>query len=69
MEWISCKDRMPEIEVRVLACTCQGRVWMVARRKPNKNQRGGPWVTDFGIYDEPMFTHWMPLPDPPKEAN
>ena len=76
-EWISVKDRLPEIEfednqhqasIMVLATTCGGILFgYFYIYKYN-----GTW--EFVSYDEDMdfdrcvtVTHWMPLPEPPKE--
>ena len=58
--WISVEERLPEPRKRVLACACDDRhdyYKEVSFLLPN-----GAWFGGF----EP--THWMPLPEPPKEA-
>ena len=69
-EWISVKDRLPEMEANVLMYFA-----------PDKNMAAGfmcdvdedrtMWCayTDGGFYTDCDFepTHWMPLPEPPKE--
>ena len=63
-KWISVKDRLPEHNVLVLC------VWLDGRdRKQNRGfatyQQHGVWyVSNEGM---PEVTHWMPLPEPPKE--
>lgn len=61
-EWIPVTDRLPEYGSRVIACGEKGGVFMV--RSEGKN-------TGFGKMDGGSkyrsFTHWMPLPEPPKE--
>lgn len=62
-EWISTKDRLPEEDGEVLAVLF-GRVYMVwhlAITKQFETPSGMVW----GIDD---VTHWMPLPEPPKEG-
>lgn len=56
MEWISVSDRLPEIGKPVLGSEGDNRmtVWVI-----NSHE------------EYPLFsgyvTHWMPLPEPPKE--
>ena len=64
MSWISVKDRLPEDgeDVVVIARTGIPYWYHVAHLKR------GRWMRDSGqrIYD--TVTHWMPLPEPPKEV-
>lgn len=53
-DWISVKDRLPEDGERVLVTEC-GRVFV---------ERFDRLLG----FDTPT-THWMPLPDPPKEES
>jgi len=69
-EWISMKDRLPEEDKQVLTYAIQSK---------NIHDDGFPyqtgvyirgrWLTDH--FCESSFienvTHWMPLPEPPKE--
>lgn len=76
MEWISVKDRMPEIQVEVLA------VFKNLRTPRSKDivttaymRQNGTWSgADYGTAIEAVtfsdkghfaVTHWMPLPEPP----
>lgn len=67
MEWISIKEKLPPIEKKVLI--------MLPRRKiPAYGEYGedGFWYSvelHFPFYYDicKTPTHWMPLPDPPKE--
>lgn len=60
--WISVKDRLPEEYVAVL-------IW------DGDNVCKAEYVTDYGWggiptnmgLDRSSVTHWMPLPEPPKE--
>jgi len=60
MEWISVKDRLPN-KVYVLCC----------------NSNSLPFIACFGVWgnywacsgERTNVTHWMPLPEPPKEKN
>ena len=62
--WISCAERLPDEQQEVICLTSDGsfRVfgwtyidWM--------------WFDDNEWWDEKDVTHWMPLPQPPKEMN
>lgn len=56
-EWISVKDRLPEPWVEVLVY--RGADWPVVSCEVDTNRN---WLHFFNI------THWMPLPEPPKEC-
>lgn len=71
MQWISVKDRLPVVEIDpdiadvdgmdngrcFLTCDEDGCIEIV----PFYAKRKGFAMEDIGI------THWMPLPEPPKE--
>ena len=71
-EWISVKDGLPEDDVRVLVCGNGGdeshviAITQYTHRKYGYNIEGWiePWQYFFYNYE---ITHWMPLPEPPKE--
>ena len=58
--WISVTERLPAPDERVLACTCN-KVLAVGR------VHGGRWVVSWNNDCLPSVTHWMPLPEAPKE--
>lgn len=66
--WISVKDKSPEINQRVLLATNEKRSIVTGYRlsPAGKNE---PWFhTDLGLWcGTETVTHWMPLPEPPKE--
>jgi hypothetical protein len=68
MSWISVKDESPEINQRVLLATNEKRSIVTGHRlsPAGKNE---PWFhTDLGLWcGTETVTHWMPLPDRPKE--
>ena len=77
--WISVKDRLPEKQTPVLVYVPpysdedEEYIGHVAMSYYTHSARGGYWAgTDgniygaIGIVHEP--THWMPLPEPPKEG-
>lgn len=66
--WISVEERLPEKSVPVLAYK-DGRIWYCER-----NWQSGCWESlsfaatkEYGMYWSKGPTHWMPLPEPPKE--
>ena len=77
-EWISVDDRLPddEQEVLVIAHGWGGRLVYVGSHKRVEAQKS--WLTgitnkssEWSLWGwcylkEPMVTHWMPLPQPPK---
>ena len=60
--WIPVTERLPEVGSRVIACGEKGGVFVV---------KSEGITTGFGRMDGTSkyrsFTHWMPLPEPPKE--
>ena len=58
-EWISAKDRLPEEDSSVLVWEKQGFAFV-------DWYKFGVW--QLGAENRAIITHWMPLPDPPKEA-
>lgn len=61
MRWIPVEERLPEEKQRVIArCERVGTSvgWIL----------WGNWMTDIGP-GAGKVTHWMPLPQPPKEAS
>ena len=59
MEWISVKDRLPERMQPVIVCRDNGKVEQGYRDV-------GDWWKVYGTRTKNV-THWMPLPEPPKE--
>ena len=57
-DWISVKDRMPEENVPVLVWDSQGFAFIDIHES-------GKWR--IGTPHYAVITHWMPLPEPPKE--
>lgn len=56
-EWISAKDRLPDVTGKYLVCTTKGSVYLAKFSVPDL------FHTDMNTY----ITHWQPLPEPPKE--
>ena len=58
-KWISVEERLPEKEGKYIVCTAKGSVYCT-----KFSTRHGPcFHTDMYTH----ITHWMPLPEPPKE--
>ena len=62
-EWISVKDSLPEIGVRVLTLD----KWRhIHDRELYQYRSGGLVFRPDGLEPGNDVTHWMPLPEPPK---
>ena len=57
--WIPVTERLPEAGVKAIAVTKNGSCMVVGY-----NHRFKRWQCAGNI----VFTHWMPLPEPPKEG-
>ena len=67
MEWISVEDKMPEPETEVLCINSMGvKVvgWLFYGMK-NKDEK--QYVCDAEFVKVVNITHWVPLPEPPKD--
>ena len=63
--WISVKDRLPEKDSTVLIYTDEHDIYMAKIYGENE---AWPISNSCGCCGrEERFTHWMPLPQPPKE--
>lgn len=65
MEWISVKDRMPEPNTQVLGWYKDNPFSKFCPEVVSWNGNG--WVFVYGRRYVTAVTHWMPLPEPPKE--
>lgn len=76
-EWVSVDDRLPEIAGKYLISrkTVYGNliniVWYDTNYNGGNDDMKGKSVwymfdSDWGDYEIPDVTHWMPLPQPPK---
>lgn len=72
MEWISVKDRLPELQLSVLLYkeSVGGYKWFevgyLNSYTTSVNRIYPEWVVN-GKYGESEYSHWMPLPEPPKQ--
>lgn len=68
MQWISVKNRLPKYSQYVIVNSSETIPIFMARRI-STNVNGEEWMV-FGscrrIYS---ITHWMPLPEPPKDID
>lgn len=63
-EWISVKDRLPELEETVLVLDrCGNKMVRTLRRLSSEKE---PSFRPGGLVPQKHITHWMPLPAPPK---
>ena len=66
MEWISVESKLPKTYLDVLVCDCYGimSVGFLVKHETGLIEWlvNGEWVTVYG-------SHWMPLPEPPKDFN
>ncbi len=82
MQWIKCSERLPELYDFVLVFadnkgTGEPRPFSIARRNSSDNwefinndnvmPNYGSWMDIEYPMDSDDVTHWMPLPQPPKE--
>ena len=66
-EWISVDDRMPENFQTVLVARDDGGIfcWMYSADSTTEEVWVDDYANAFSVY---RVTHWMPLPEPPKEG-
>lgn len=62
-EWISVKDRLPKAFLPVIVCREKGKGEYVVEQGYKDVM---DWWKVFGTRTKNV-THWMPMPEPPKE--
>lgn len=62
--WISVKDRLPEDEYECLVITED--CWYYIGWFASDIQK---WIVDGGVECDEEVTHWIKLPEPPKEED
>lgn len=67
-EWISVKDRLPEKGGYYLVVTDDAMISIEEFSKEKLAWLGYDW-DNAEVYELIRITHWMPLPEPPEEAN
>lgn len=69
-KWISVEKRLPDVNKRVLACVIvlgEPSVWDAVRWNGEEWETEKEAVYEYWTSIEFPVTHWMPLPEPPKE--
>lgn len=66
-EWISVKDRLPKMKSCVLAVNQFGEMSVSYREKRWKGEPERWYMSQAEVY-EFIPTHWMPLPEAPKDC-
>lgn len=67
-EWISVKDRLPDKEDLFLISYGESREITIGLWNFRNNRFEETEIEWFG-YEITGVTHWMPLPEPPKESD
>lgn len=61
-KWIPVEERLPERDTEVLVYAYNHNIWVW-------EYHGNAWEAEDGYYHElDVVTHWMPLPEPPKDG-
>ena len=63
--WIPVSERLPELHTKVLCCGTKGGRFIAELSEWGK---GSLYWTKRDGKGCPKVTHWMPLPEPPKEC-
>ena len=63
-KWISVTERLPGEFISVLVCIPSEAPLPMVKEAYLAN---GWWVTKMAIFKQEDITHWMPLPEAPKE--
>lgn len=69
--WIPCSERLPEsdLEVLVIASGKVGNITLVNSVEIGDFDRDEGWILEMWPgWEDPNVTHWMPLPELPKEG-
>ncbi len=75
MEWISVNDRLPKIDETIILLDHYNQVFPGCLSQWGNNKNLRDWYDmEAGEYLDPdletpktIITHWMPLPNPPKD--
>lgn len=66
MEWINMQDEKPPNEITVLCCDIYNYFTSIGMYIESEDEFILMYVEK--IQEDTQITHWMPLPEPPKEA-
>lgn len=64
-KWIPVSDRLPEVRTPVLTYGRKGAVGIGFTQPSSVTAEGKVYF--YARYGDSLPTHWMPLPEPPKE--
>lgn len=67
-EWISVKDKLPDLEEEVLACAGEQKFGRQIRVAYLHDGLSGVYWTYYDYMEWHDVTHWMPLLKPPEES-
>lgn len=70
MEWINLNKQRPTPFVWILGLTPGMGIYQIRRVNPNEDftgQKNTDWMLPAYLRDDVIFTHWMPLPEMPKD--
>jgi polyferredoxin len=62
-EWISVLDKLPDSRTPVIVWAAYWSAWPFVGHLVH-----GQWVGERILSEPSAVTHWMPLPDPPKDV-
>ena len=66
-DWISVKDRLPETGGYYLVHQMNPRFKTSFIQTARYSETRGTWLGAQALCSLDFVTHWMPLPEPPKE--
>ena len=64
MEWIGCKDKLPETSQCVIVCNAKHNIVFVGKRIAKQGEYN---FEDATGNMQLLATHWMPIPQMPEE--
>ena len=67
LKWISVEERLPEVDQPVMICAFGKSVGEGVYRGHDGFHHVWKMYASSGTYWDDEVTHWMPLPQPPKE--
>ena len=62
--WISVKERLPDDEYECLIAYAPHEYCWIGWYKADEQR----WIIHGAVCEDGFITHWMPLPEPPKEG-